>query len=148
MVDHGAKHRTSSPSILSWTLCRGNALAEEDRVLIDLGSSQPALSGSVIIQGQRGLDEVIIRGTPDVDTILVDRHAVTVNETTVQLASAESLRIDTGPGEDEVQIADRLAFCVTVDGDAGPRGPGRPAAPPTAPIPPSGQASRKQRHTA
>jgi hypothetical protein len=110
----------------------------EDRILIDLGSARPSLSGGVIIEGQRGLDEVIVRGTPDADTFLVDRHAITVNENIVQLASVESLRIDTGAGADDVQIADRLAFRLTVDGQAGPRGPGRPATPLAGQIPPSG----------
>ena len=66
----------------------------------------------MIVYGQPGVDEVLVRGTPAVDAFVVTPHAVAVNDGTVQLFGVETLSLDTGLGDDDVQTLGRLGFRV------------------------------------
>ncbi|MGI9431457.1 MAG: peroxidase family protein, partial [Myxococcota bacterium] len=57
-----------------------------------------------------------VRGTSDVDTIVVDAAEVTMNNETTSLAGIDVLRIETGGGEDDVQIAEDVDIRVVVAG--------------------------------
>jgi len=61
------------------------------------------------------LDRLRQRDVQAEDEIIVEKDQITVNETVIAYSGVERIEIRTGPGHDDVQIADEVDTWVRVD---------------------------------
>jgi peroxidase len=103
---------------LSMVMVEGNH-APGGRFMVDVSRGDLPEEG-VIVDGGEGPDQtLIIRATGDVDDIEVSNGLVMVNGTPIQYTGIDRVVVQTGPGEDNVQVADDMEVDVVVD----PMGP-------------------------
>jgi len=108
---------------VSMVMVEGNH-APGGRFMVDVSRGDLPEEG-VMVDGGEGPDQtLIVRATGDVDDIEVSNGLVMVNGTPVQYTGIDRVVVQTGPGEDNVQVADDMEVDVVVD-PMGPE-PGRP----------------------
>ncbi|MGY8771236.1 MAG: peroxidase family protein [Pirellulales bacterium] len=106
---------------------------QADEVVVVVARFDTGMSGGVVTDGGHGRGDVlVIQGTPDVDEITVDNNTVTINGETIAYSGYERIVLRTGPGPDNIVMADDLEIDVIVDpmrpedGRPGPDGGGDP----------------------
>jgi len=90
-----------------------------DRFVVDASSGAYSPAAGVVVHGGGGHDRLIVRGTAEADSILVDDGYVTVNGAGVAYTGFEALVVRARAGDDYVEVVDGDYPPLTIKGGAG-----------------------------